>query len=206
VTIRAVIFDFGGVIGHGGEEAARALDRRYGLPEGSIWRAFYKGQQWNQLKVGGGSFDEWHEEVLASLATAAGRPLPEAWQEWIEYQRRISEEMVELVRSLRGKYKVGLLSNATVHLEDALENRHGILSLFDVVINSARVAMAKPDSRIFALAAERLGVSPSECAFIDDLPANVRAAAEAGMHAVQFTSYPQLLEDLRRLGVACAPI
>jgi epoxide hydrolase-like predicted phosphatase len=90
-----------------------------------------------------------------------------------------------------------------VHLEEALEHRYGIISLFDDIINSARVGLAKPDPRIFALAAERLGVAPGECVFIDDLARNVQAAADADMHAVHYTSYPQLLDDLRGLGVAC---
>ena len=203
MSIRAVIFDFGGVIGRGSEEGARALDRRYGLPEGSIWRAFYRSRGWEELRVGRGSVDVWRQEVLASLAAAAGRPLPEAWEEWLHYQRGIQEDVVGLVRRLRARHKVGLLSNATVNLEEALEHRYGIISLFDDIINSARVGLAKPDPRIFALATERLGVSPAECAFIDDLEANVRAAGEAGMQAVRFMSYPQLLEDLRGLGVAC---
>ncbi len=203
MTIRAVVFDFGGVIGRGGEEAARELDRRYGLPEGSVWRAFYQNDGWAELRVGRGSFEAWRQEVLASLEAAAGRPLPEAWDEWIEHQRGAREEVVGLVRRLRPNYKVGLLSNATVNLEDALEHRYGIISLFDDIVNSARVGLAKPDSRIYTLAAERLGVAPGECVFIDDLERNVQAAADAGMHAVQYTSYPQLLEELRGLGVSC---
>jgi putative hydrolase of the HAD superfamily len=202
-TILAVVFDFGGVISRGGEEAARDLDRRYSLPEGSIWKAFYRNQEWRELQLGRGSFDAWRQEVMTSLESIAGRPLPNAWEEWIDGQRGVREEMVGLVRGLRDGYKVGLLSNATVNLEDMLERRYGIITLFDVIVNSARVGMAKPDPRIFTLAAERLAVAPTECVFIDDLEPNVRAAADVGMQALHFTTHPQLLDDLRGLGVAC---
>jgi putative hydrolase of the HAD superfamily len=202
VSIEAVIFDYGGVIGRGGQDDARVCDRRYGLPEGSIWRAFYRTGEWEELKVGRGSFDSWRKKTLATLEAAAGRPLPEAWEGWLDYQRGIRQEMLELIRRLRDKYKVGLLSNATTNLEDILEHRHGILGLFDTIVNSARVGMAKPDPRIFALAAERLAVAPAQCVFTDDLEPNVKAAGEVGMHALRFQSYDRLVEDLRGLGVA----
>jgi hypothetical protein len=73
-----------------------------------------------------------------------------------------------------------------------------------VVINSARVGLAKPDVRIFHLAAERLGVPASACVFTDDLAHNVEGARAAGMRAFQFQDAAHLESELRALGVEWA--
>ena len=62
----------------------------------------------------------------------------------------------------------------------------GIYDLFDDVISSAVVGMAKPDHKIYRLAAERLELPTEECLFIDDLKRNVEAEREVGMSAVHF--------------------
>jgi len=96
---------------------------------------------------------------------------------------------------------VGMISNATKNLEEVLANHHGIIDLFDVVINSARVGMAKPDVRIYHLAAERLGVPASACVFTDDLVHNIEGARAAGMHAFHFQGAAHLEAELRALGM-----
>ncbi|MFI9007506.1 HAD-IA family hydrolase [Actinosynnema sp. NPDC053489] len=71
--------------------------------------------------------------------------------------------------------------------------------LFDVVITSGEVGLAKPDRRIYLLAAERLGLPADQCVFVDDLAVNVRGAAEAGMVGVHHQSVSATLEELEIL-------
>ncbi|QQQ75671.1 HAD-IA family hydrolase [Saccharothrix sp. 6-C] len=71
--------------------------------------------------------------------------------------------------------------------------------LFDVVITSGDVGLAKPDRRIYLLAAERLGLPAAECVFVDDLAVNVRGAAAAGMVGVHHQSVRATLEELEIL-------
>jgi HAD superfamily hydrolase (TIGR01509 family) len=79
---------------------------------------------------------------------------------------------------------VSILSNADASLRDRLRDGHRIHDLFDDVVCSADVGLAKPDAAIYRLAAERLGLPPAACVFVDDLPANVEAAREVGMQGV----------------------
>jgi len=67
-----------------------------------------------------------------------------------------------------------------------MKHAQGIFDLFDDVLCSADVGLAKPDGRVYELAARRLGLAQAECLFVDDLESNVEAARAAGMHAVQF--------------------
>ena len=74
----------------------------------------------------------------------------------------VNHELVDYIRTLRPKYKVGLLSNAWNDLRQVMQERFDFDGLFDDLVISAEVGLAKPDPRIFHLAVERLGVQPAE--------------------------------------------
>jgi epoxide hydrolase-like predicted phosphatase len=92
------------------------------------------------------------------------------------------EDVVAAVKSARDAgVRTGLISNSwgtSIYDPDALEG------MFDEVVISGDVGLHKPQPEIYELAAERLGVGPEECVFVDDLRENVRGAEEVGMTAV----------------------
>jgi putative hydrolase of the HAD superfamily len=181
-----------------------AFEERHGLPAGSFLEALYRIPEWRALEVGEGDEDGWMAAAKRKLDEIAGRTLPDITEERQTMWRSLDADVIALARRLRGRYRLGVLSNATARLESELNDYHGIGELFDVIVNSFRVGMAKPDPRIYALAAERLGVSPAACLHIDDLPHNVEGAREAGFRAVHHRGdYPQLESDLRSLGIEC---
>lgn len=92
---------------------------------------------------------------------------------------------LELVRRLRGRYRTGIIANSPGTVEERLR-RHGVRELFDLVLDSGVVGVAKPDPRIFRLAVARLDLPPRQCVFVDDKQANVDAAEAVGMHGVLF--------------------
>ena len=201
MTIQAVLFDYGGVIGRLDRQEMARLEDKYGLPAGGFWHALFEIPEWHEVEVGRSSEREWLKGALDKLYELAGRPIPGIRQDWHHIWKGIDEDVVSLARRLRRRYKVGMISNATKNLEDILENHHGIMDLFDVVINSARVGMAKPDARIYHLAADRLGVPVSACVFTDDLAHNIEGARAAGMQAFPFQGAADLERQLRALGV-----
>lgn len=71
--------------------------------------------------------------------------------------------------------------------------------LFDAVVLSGQVGVAKPDRRIFELAAERLGLRTAECVFVDDLAAYALAAARTGMVGVHHRDVAATLDELSAL-------
>jgi putative hydrolase of the HAD superfamily len=75
--------------------------------------------------------------------------------------------------------KTGLISNTW-----GVNPPEDASGLFDVVVLSGREGLRKPQPEIYLLAAERLGVPPAACVFVDDLPANVEGAAGVGMTAI----------------------
>jgi epoxide hydrolase-like predicted phosphatase len=197
--ISVLLFDFGGVIlANAPDEAVVAVETQLGLDLGSLHPAMYDGDLWKALSVGAIEEDHyWHG--LAGLLGRDTSLLREAaaavWS-----GGAVDEEVVALVRDLRAHYRVALLSNATLSLEQQLADL-GLAGLFDPVINSARVGRRKPDPDAFQYALEVLDVPASHVLFIDDKERNTVVAEELGMRAIVFESASQLRDALRDAGV-----
>ena len=181
--LRAVIFDFGGVLWDMRWDVARELDRAHGLPRSSVFETLYRGRAWADIECGIGDPGEWADDAHRELERRAGRPLPRLHDEWRRAQVAIDAN-IELVRSLRPAYRCSVLSNADLSLRARLEQELRWHHLFDDIVVSAEVGMAKPKPEIFRLAAERLSLSPQACVFVDDWDKNVEAARAVGMQAV----------------------
>jgi epoxide hydrolase-like predicted phosphatase len=109
-------------------------------------------------------------------------------------------ETAGLVRRARAAgVPVGLLSNSWGGGGHDIYAGHDLAALFDVVVISHQVGLRKPEAPIFELAADRLGVAPRDCVFVDDARTNVAAAREAGMAAVHYTGEPGQLAEVERL-------
>jgi len=182
-SLRAVIFDFGGVLWDMRWDVARELDRLHGLPKSSVFDTLYRSPAWADIECGVGDPAAWTEDAHRELELRASRPLPRLHEEWRKAQAVIDAN-VALVRALRPPYRCSVLSNADRSLRGRLEGELALHHLFDDVVVSAEVGMAKPRPEIFRLAAERLGLPPAACVFVDDWDKNVEAARAVGMEAV----------------------
>lgn len=111
------------------------------------------------------------------------------------------EAVISWLKGLKslGKYKIGVLSNVGPQHFEKLFSIAEQQELFDKVILSYNVGMAKPDVAIFELTAQELGVQPNECVMIDDTSLNIEAAINAGMQGIQFISLGQSRDELNNL-------
>jgi FMN phosphatase YigB (HAD superfamily) len=109
-----------------------------------------------------------------------------------------NHEVSELIRSFKGKKKLGLLSNTNPLHFDYAVSTYPVLRLFDQWILSHEVGFKKPAVEIFLKAMEWASVPPTEVLFIDDIKEHVEAAALLGMWAIHFTSAQQLVRELTR--------
>jgi len=110
----------------------------------------------------------------------------------------VDEKLVAFIRSLRPKYRTGMISNAWSELRPWLKELR-IADAFDHIVISSEVGLAKPDPRIFQLALDDLGISPQEAVFIDDFEVNIEAAGEIGMHAILFRNTEQTIAEIRSI-------
>jgi putative hydrolase of the HAD superfamily len=185
MSIRGLIFDYGGVLWDMRWDVSASLAAEHGLEELAVVETLYGSETWTQLAIGVGDRDAWHRESHARLEALAGGPMPPLHQHWRDAQAWI-EPNLDLIGRLRPPYVTAVLSNADRTLRERFVEKGGTLDLFDVFVCSGEVGVAKPDVRIYAMTAERLGLQAAECVFIDDSERNVDAARAAGMAAVHF--------------------
>ncbi len=199
-AVRGILFDFGGVIHDMRWDVARALEEAHGLPPGSLVETLYRTPTWAAIQCGRGERQAWLQEAHRLLEARAGRALPPLHETWRAAQHVIPEN-VALVRALRPPYRTAILSNADASLPQRLREGLGIRDLFDAVVCSAEVGIAKPEPAIYRLAAARLNLPPETCVFVDDDERNVAAATGVGMRGVYFRM--DRADDLGALLAAC---
>lgn len=168
-------------------EVRQRLEKRSGFPPGTLDHAIWAGEAWELAQVGRISYEEYWRRVGAILGFSTPEEIAEFRREYFSGDR-LDEELVSLIRELRPHYKIGLLSNAPDKLDNWLDEEWHIKDLFDAIVYSAQVGMAKPDRSMFQLILEQLDIAPSEALFVDDFPRNIDAARALGMHAIHFTS------------------
>jgi putative hydrolase of the HAD superfamily len=204
--IKAIIFDYGGVIMDMRWDVAAELAAQHALGELALVETLYSNNSaWREIEIGGGDRESWLRDAHAALEERAGKPLPPLHEHWRDGQHLIDAN-IALIRRLRPPYRTSVLSNADSTLVERLRNGWRIHDLFDDVVCSADVGMAKPDPRIYSLAAARLGLPAWACVFVDDLERNLEPARAAGMHTVHFRvdEGHDLEQQLAELGVTAS--
>ena len=110
---------------------------------------------------------------------------------------------IPLVTALRAAgHRVYYLSNYSKKAYDECGESLAFMPYMDGGVVSFKAGLTKPDARMFRFFLDRYGLRPETCVMVDDTPANVRAAQALGFAGIVFTSYGELLADLRKLGVA----
>lgn len=194
-AIRAVIWDLGGVLVRTEDYTPRdSLAARLGLDRMGLEGVVFSGDSGDRAQRGEIEYElHWHN--VSRLLNQPPETIPEL-QDAFWGGDVVDRELIEAIRSLRPRYKTGLLSNAFSDLRRFVTQVWQFADIFDELIISAEVGLVKPDPRIYQLAVSRLGVKPDEAVFIDDFAHNVAGAQAVGLHAIQFLNRQQVLEDL----------
>jgi HAD superfamily hydrolase (TIGR01509 family) len=110
-----------------------------------------------------------------------------------------NDALLSYIRTrLKPKYKLGVLSNSgDDYLSQLLAPADA--EIFDDIVLSFRHGVVKPESRSFELAAERLGVKPAECLFVDDSPSHCAGARQVGMQTILYKDFAQFKEDIEKI-------
>jgi len=202
MSIRAVVFDFGGVILTSPFEAFARYEADNGLPEGFIRRLNATDPDtnaWARLErsevdlVG-------FVELFEAEATAAGHPL-DGRAVLARLAGELRPEMVEALRRCHERLATALLTNNFVpggpgdgDGGSGRSDEHGphspgrfadVLAHFDVIVESSQVGIRKPDPAIYELVCDKLGVTPHEAVFLDDLGINLKPARAMGMTTIK---------------------
>ncbi len=128
-------------------------------------------------------------ESESQLVTGATNAFCEEFMNYV----RIDDHAVQVLRTLYGKYKLGVVSNFAIpECVQKLLNQQGLAELFDVVVVSAAVNKRKPSPEIFQHALKQLRVTAAETVFVGDtVDADIKGPTEAGMRTVYVDRRPQ---------------
>ena len=197
MSIKAVFFDLGGVIVRTEFQTPREqLAERLGMEYEDLNRIVFNSETGQRASIGEISSEDHWTAVIKRLK----RPASElsAIREEFFAGDIVDRSLVEYIRSLRPKYKTGLISNAWGDLRDFIA-REKFDDAFDKMIISAEVGAMKPEPKIFQIALEQLRVKPDEAVFVDDFLINVEGAEKAGMRAIHFKDPGSALKLLKNL-------
>jgi epoxide hydrolase-like predicted phosphatase len=197
MTIKAVYFDLGGVIVRTEFQSPRErLADRVGLSYEDLVKVVFESRSSEDASIGKISEDDHWKNVTRGLHL----PLKEkdvVHKEFFDGDI-IDHDLIAVIRSLRPRFKTGLISNAWDGLRPYME-REKFADAFDALIISAEVGVMKPDAAIFQHALGQLGVKPKEAVFIDDISENIAGCEAVGMYGIHFKSLEQAQKDLQKL-------
>ncbi len=197
MTIKTIIFDFGGVLVHLNDPQPReALAARYDMTGDELANFIYRQESAPLATVGEMTAKEHWDKVgkkFNLLPHEVDAFKKEFWDGDI-----VDFEMIDFIRDLRPHYTTALLSNAWDDLRESLIEWE-IIDAFEHIFISAELGLAKPDQEIYQHVIDNLDCEAHEAVFLDDMLENVEAARQAGLNAIHFRAREQALGELREM-------
>jgi putative hydrolase of the HAD superfamily len=201
----AVLWDFGGVILTSPFEAFRRYETERGLPIDHIRRVNTTNPHSNawalleRNEITQGQFDD----LFADESEALGHRVAGA-DVLSLLAGDVRPEMVAMLDRVKAEgYRTACLTNNVVGGDGrdlagdarAVEIA-AIMDRFDVIVESSKIGVRKPEPRFYEIACELLDVQPQQCVFLDDLGINLKPAAEMGMTTIKVVTAAQAIADL----------
>jgi putative hydrolase of the HAD superfamily len=203
--IEAVISDFGGVLTTPLIQSFMAFQNETGITTETLGKAMQAAAEANgdnplfEMERGEISEVQFLEQITDSLEPLLGhRPEMHRFKEIYFKALDPNPEMIDLMRELKAAgYRMAMLTNNVQEWEPLWRPMLPVDEIFETVVDSGFVGCRKPESRIYALTLERIGMAAEACLFIDDVEVNCEGAARAGMTAVHFQDNEQAIAEIR---------
>ena len=190
-TLKAVLWDFGGVILSSPFDAFARYEQANALPDGLIRTLNSTNPDtnaWARFERSDVTFDHFCELFEAEAEDRGHRVDARGVMSLLHGEVR--PQMVEALRRLKGAgFKLGCLTNNVRASDDAQTARRAdvdhAMSFFDHVTESSKAGVRKPETRFYQLACAALDIHPTEAVFLDDLGINLKPAAALGMQTIK---------------------
>ena len=195
MTIKAIVFDIGGVL-----EITPNLgidtqwEKKLNLKENELYERLH--EVWRDGSIGTITIEQVHRgigEIMGWSEIQVKEYMDDVWR---EYLGTLNVELAEYFRGLRPTYQTAIISNSFVGAREKEAEHYQFDTICDFIIYSHEVGLRKPDPRIFALACEKLDLQPHEIIFVDDHADVYASAADMGMHCFEFKDNMQIIADI----------
>jgi putative hydrolase of the HAD superfamily len=194
-AVRNVIFDLGGVVFDWNPD--HIVSRVQPVPElrAALKEALFGHADWRMFDRGMLTEPELMQRLQLRLGPT--QPEVEAILDAVRNSLVEKPETLELMRTLRERgTPLYCLSNMPASIYAHLRRRHGFWDVFNGIVISGEVQMMKPEPEVFLHLLEKYNLRPDETVFIDDLPANIEAAKQAGLRTILFKDAAQCRREL----------
>ena len=193
--IKNIIFDLSEVIISGYHETEKIIERQYAIPEEEFKKQkLFKYEYFLDLMRGDLSEEEYLEELLQGTNWNLSLE-----QLKIAIRQNLNQPVpgtMEIVKELKGKYQLILLSDHAREWMEYIEENNKDLNIFDQKIFSYDIGAVKSDEQTFKTVLEQAGIVADETLFIDDYEKNVKNAEKVGIHGIVFENAEQLRKRL----------
>lgn len=195
-NIQAVVTDLDGVIRFFPPNRDLGIEQKFQLPSGAIGAIAFSPRLLLPAIKGIVPDELWRERIALELKAKFPRiDCTSAVKEWSNFPGEVAPDTLWFLRSLCSTIPLILLTNATSRLEEDLR-KLDILRTFDRVMSSSLMGSVKPEAAAFNRVIKTLSLDPEAILFIDDAAENVAAAKGCGMQAIEYSSLPDLKQQL----------
>ncbi|MBF0276209.1 MAG: HAD-IA family hydrolase [SAR324 cluster bacterium] len=204
--VKAIFWDFGGVLTTSPFDAFNRYERAHQIPENTIRKINSKNPEnnaWARFENSQISLDEFDaafaDESSQEGFSIRGRTVIEL------LSGKLVPEMVDVLRRCKMHYKNACLTNnvkagagaAMQSSESRAAEVRRVMELFDVVIESSKIGIRKPDPKFYQIACEKLSLDPKDVIYLDDLGINLKPAKKMGMITIKVLNPRQAIAALQ---------
>lgn len=204
--IQAILWDFGGVFTSSPFEAFARFERAHDLPKDlirTINSTNPDSNAWARFESSAIDVDAFDAAFRAEAEALGHRVQGKDVLELLSGDFR--PRMAAVLAECKKHYSVGCITNnmkkagegpAMAASDDRAQQAAAVMGLFDTVVESSVEGVRKPNPRIYRIACERLGVSPQQTVFLDDLGINLKPARAMGMTTIKVVTEAQAIREL----------
>ncbi|MBS5038486.1 MAG: HAD family phosphatase [Fusobacterium sp.] len=193
--IKNIIFDLGNVLIRFKPEEFinKNIKKEY---REKFFNVIFKGQEWADLDRGILEYSD-AVKIFSEKIPECSSEIKKLFDNYILDVLEPIEKNIEIMKSLKGKYKLFVLSNFHYPAFDYIFKNWEFFKYFDGKVVSGHCKLLKPEKKIYELLCLTYSLKPNECVFIDDTKANIKAAEEFGINGIHLTDINILEEKLK---------
>ena len=193
--MRAILIDFDGVLTidkYGSDSILRYLAENTPISIDILKKEYYK------INRGLLNGEYTHKEIWSNYCTNVGYDID--FQVLIDsfINTPLDWDMISLVRELKNKYKIGMITDNKVDRITEILKYHKLTDLFDTVTISAECKCGKSDRKIFDITLETLGVKPNDCVFVDNTQKNLVVPQELEIRTILFDDEKRNIYEFKK--------
>jgi putative hydrolase of the HAD superfamily len=196
--VEAIVIDFGGVIIRTKDHTGRKeLEKKYGLPEGSIHNLVFESAVSQSASIGETDASKIWNFIADELSLSDAELTQFKDKFWAgDY---IDHELIEFMKSCRPSYKTAILSNAWNNLRSTLAEAYNIKEgeTVDHILVSAELGVMKPDPKIYQILAETIDCDFNDILFVDDFIENIEGANSLGIQTIHYKPGLDLINEIK---------